>query len=214
VIEIKIIEIKNLKKQINGKEVINIEYASFMENKSYALLGQNGSGKTTLLKILSGITSCDIGEIYYGDNFSFSYMPQKPYSFNMPVWKSMLIGLPKLSKIQGYKVAETSLSKVGALQLADSIESSLSGGESQRVCLARILLRERKVLFLDEPTSATDTEGCILLEKSLNEYKKQYGCTIIFSTHSISQARNLADEAVIMENGKIINIGDVNEILT
>ena len=192
--------------------MLNIPHLVFQNKKSYALLGENGSGKSTLLRIIAGILPADTGQVIWGDlRMSFAYIPQKPYSFHLPVWKSVTLGLDALSRKQRRAVSTSALGELGVSSLADKLESNLSGGEYQRVALARVMMRKKQLLLLDEPTSAVDFEGCALAEATLKKYQNENGCTIIFATHSVEQARRFADDAIVFESGKIIASGPIEQ---
>ena len=206
----KILEITDLRKKFGDAEVLHIEHLAFQERKRYAFLGENGSGKSTLLRIIAGVLPMDSGRVAWDDKgMDFAYIPQKPYCLHMPVWKSVTLGLAFHNRKQRKAMASSALNQVGIGTLADKSESNLSGGESQRAMLARILLRERRLLLLDEPTSAVDVEGCALMEAALRKYQERYGCAILFATHSVEQAKRFADEAIVLQNGKIIASGPV-----
>jgi len=191
---------------------LHIERLAFHEKKSYAFLGENGSGKSTLLRIIAGIIPADSGQVLWRDKkTTMSYIPQKAYHFHLPVWKSVTLGLNLRGGKRRRESAVWALNEVGAGALADKAETNLSGGESQRAMLARILLHERLLLLLDEPTSAIDYEGCALVEAALKKYQTKYGCAILLATHSIEQARRFADEAIVLKNGKVVASGPVEQ---
>jgi ABC-type glutathione transport system ATPase component len=89
----------------------------------------------------------------------------------------------------------------------------LSGGEQQRMALARMIVREHKLLLLDEPTSSTDIAGNDLVENALRRYRETTGCTIIFATHSLSQAMRMADEALLLDCASIVECGPVQKVI-
>jgi len=209
-----ILEITNLVKRFADSEILHIHHLVFHEKKRYAFLGENGSGKSTLLKILAGVLPADSGRIAWGaKGADFAYIPQRPYCFHLPVWKSITLGITAKNKQQKKEIAIAALDEVGIGALADKAEVYLSGGESQRAMLARVMLRERQALLLDEPTSAVDYEGCVLAEAALNKYQSQNGCMILFATHSVEQARRFADEVIVLQNGKVIAAGSAEQAI-
>ncbi len=207
------IEIRNLQKTYKGRTVLDISSFTFAAGKRYALLGSNGSGKTTLLRILAGILPPNGGEVRFawekkpGD---VAYMPQKPYAFSYSVLKNVAMALPPGAHPQA---ASRVLEKVGMGDFLLQKGSRLSGGETQRVAFARIMVAPHQVLLLDEPTSATDILGNDLVEAVLNEYLAVQSCTMIFATHSLPQALRLADDALFMENGVIREWGSAEQVL-
>lgn len=210
----KILAITDLVKNYGDTEALNIKRLAFQERKRYALLGENGSGKSTLLRIIAGALPADTGQITWREkDAEFAYLPQKPYAFHMPVWKSVTLGLACKNRRERKRRAVSALNKMGIGSLADKSESNLSGGEIQRAMLARILLRERQALLLDEPTSAVDSDGCALAEAALEKYLRTYGCMILIATHSVEQARRFADEAIVLDHGRVIASGPVEQAI-
>ena len=209
-----ILEITNLVKRFADNEVLHIHRLVFQEKKRYAFLGENGSGKSTLLRILAGVLPADSGHVVWGARGAdFAYIPQRPYCFHLPVWKSVTLGMTAKNKKHKKEMALAALDEVGIGALADKAEVHLSGGESQRTLLARVMLRERHALLLDEPTSAVDYEGCVLAEAALKKYQSQYGCMILFDTHSVEQARRFADEVIVLQNGKVAAAGPAEQAI-
>lgn len=195
------------------KEVLNIDLLRFPEKTFSALLGENGGGKTTLLRILAGVLQSDSGEITGGFGEDFFYIPQKPYAFQMPVWKSLTLGMPPASRKHRRAAAKKALEAIGAGGLLDISETKLSGGEAQKTAFARMLSTPRRLLLLDEAMSAVDNEGIKLMEKALKEYVKKNECTVIFATHSLEQARRLAEHAVLLRGGRVVFEGKISEVI-
>lgn len=209
------IELLGVKKSYGGRTVLDIEAFCFEQEKRYALLGANGSGKSTLLRILAGLLPSDEGEVRRGgylEKSDVAFLPQKPYAFALPVEKSVLIGA-EYSQKQDFKLALRALELVGMHDFRKEREDKLSGGEAQRVALARVLLQPRKLLLLDEPTSATDIMGVEVIETALKEFCDAARCTLIVATHSPAQAMRLADVVIIMDAGRIVEYGDAKSVL-
>ena len=207
------IMIHDLQKSYQQRTVLQIEELSLPVGKRYALIGPNGAGKSTLLKLLAGVLSAERGKVSLPPDLRQhrGYMPQKPYAFDLSVRKNVqmsLDGLPDAAVL-----AERALRQVGLWELADARGSRLSGGESQRMALARMIARPRKLLLLDEPTSATDLIGSGQIEEALTSYWKQTGCTLFFATHSLAQAYRLADQVLLLADGKLVESGSVEQVL-
>jgi ABC-type Mn2+/Zn2+ transport system ATPase subunit len=176
------IELIDIRKQYVSRMILDIHHLSFAEGKRYALIGVNGSGKTTLLRLIAGTLRPDSGEIRNLPHDSIGYMPQAPYAFSFSVQKNVEMALSNCPDPTGQ--AAKALQAVGMSSLAHAHGNRLSGGETQRMAFARMIARPRKLLLLDEPTSATDIRGTDQIEKLLLEYAAETGCTVILSTHS------------------------------
>ncbi len=210
-----VIELRGIKKYYSGRMVLGIDSFSFEQGKRYALLGANGTGKSTLLRILAGLLTADEGDIVRDGHFEkkdIAYMPQKPYAFALPVEKSVLIGAEH-PQAQDFRLALRALERVGMQDFQKEREDKLSGGEAQRVALARVLLQPRKLLLLDEPTSATDIMGVEMIEEALKEFCDAARSTLVVATHSPAQAMRLADVVLFMDAGKIVEYGDAKSVL-
>lgn len=209
------IEIKAKKKY--GDRIVLDDSFTFLEGKIYAVIGTNGSGKSTLLSILSKQLKNDTETfVYYGE---IGYMPQSSYAFNLSVKNSIKIAIPDLEKSKTIKqdyykfrinryLRELDLEKISRKKA-----SKLSGGETQKVALARTLLCRHDLLLLDEPTSAMDIQATATAEKVLNDYISEFNPTLIFSTHSVKQAERIADYVIFLKDGKIIETATAKEFL-
>lgn len=176
------------------------------------MIGANGSGKSTLIKIIAGTITADKGKIHYHKGkASMGYMPQKPYIYDFSVIKNVLMACNQEddAKNQAYQA----LQKAGMTDFASARGSRLSGGESQRVAFARMLVKPHSLLLLDEPTSAMDIAASNLIERELMEYCQTHNTTLIFATHSLPQAQRLADILLLMHQGKIGESGPADQVI-
>lgn len=204
------IRIESLRKEYANRCVLDIPSASFASGIRYAIMGANGSGKSTLLRILAGIVKPDTGTVQT-DVSDIGYLPQHPYAFGFSVKKNIQITLPDQEGSEA--VAMQALRSVGIQARAEQSGSKLSGGEAQRLAIARVLAVKRDVLLLDEPTAAADVNGTDMIEKAVADYHAQSGCTLILSTHFPAQALRMADIVVFMEDGRIVEQGEPQQIL-
>ena len=215
-----IFKVRNLKKVYDSKIVLNVDNLNFQEGKIYAIVGPNGSGKTTLLNILNLLEKPDEGQIFFYDqeitNKSNSdtleirrrmtLVNQDPFLFHSTVYDNIAYGLKIrsiLSKVQKSRI-RSALNIVGLSGFKDRKANQLSGGEAQRVVIARALVIEPEVLFLDEPTANIDQKHIDVVERIIKKIKKEIKTTVIFTTHDLSQAYRLADEVISLLDGKII----------
>lgn len=215
-----IFKVRNLKKIYNSKIVLGIDNLNFQEGRIYAIVGPNGSGKTTLLNILNLLEKPDEGQIFFYDqeitNKSNSdtleirrrmtLVNQDPFLFHSTVYDNIAYGLKIRSipsKVQKSRI-RSALNIVGLSGFKDRKANQLSGGEAQRVVIARALVIEPEVLFLDEPTASIDQKHIDVVERIIKKIKKEIKTTVIFATHDLSQAYRLADEVISLLDGKII----------
>ena len=202
-------------KNVSYKNILNIRELNIPSHKVTCIVGQSGSGKTTLLRLLNKIISYDEGEILYNDKSlktidsielrrEVIMLPQIPVMFNGNVKENLLIGLkfsekPLVPDEILYEILEfVQLDK----ELSESVEK-LSGGEKQKLCLARALLLNPEVFLLDEPSSALDEDTEHLIISSLVEYTKKNNKTLIMVTHSKKIAKNFSDNIIEIKNGSL-----------
>lgn len=205
-------KIRKLQKMYDSRVVLKIDEFDFEKGKIYAVVGANGCGKSTFLKLLSHTVKSDdkSSEIDF-DNQLVCYMPQKNYAFKTSTLKNVLLGSKnaKADTPQAFKL----MRDMKIDHLAKQQASRLSGGETARMALCRIILTAAPVILLDEPTAAMDIESTLLSENLIRNYREKTGATIIMVTHSINQAKRLADEVIFMESGHIAEHGPTNDVL-
>jgi len=202
---------RNILVKVGGREILDIPLLEFEEGKRYGLIGENGSGKTTLLRVLAGTLKPTQGEVTPQHLDDFGYMPQSPYAFSFSVLRNVEMALENTPERRDNAVR--ALEAVGMRNFLAARGNKLSGGEAQRMAVARMIARPRKLLLLDEPTSSTDIRGTDSIENTLLDYARNSGCTLIFSTHSPAQALRLAQEVIFLHQGKILEKGPALEVL-
>lgn len=201
-------KVSNAYKQYKGKVVLDIPSFEFESGKIYAVIGANGSGKSTLGKVISKIIKSKV-EVDCDD---IAYMSQQNYAFSMSTLKNVL--LTSNDKKKDLKKAKKYMERLDIWSLRKQNASKLSGGETAKMALARILLKPREVLILDEPTAAMDVNSTISSEELISIYHKENKNTIILITHSISQAERLADTVIFMNDGRIEEVGSPKQVLS
>jgi molybdate transport system ATP-binding protein len=196
------------------------------QGKLVALYGASGAGKTTILRMLAGLTSPENGEIIFENETwldtkrKFNLPPQKrkvgfvfqEYALfpNMTVKENLSYALEKgESKI----IVEELMHVMDLEQLQNRKPDTLSGGQKQRVALARALVRKPKLLLLDEPLSALDTEMRLKLQDHILKLHKEFNLTTILVSHDFSEIHKMSDTIIILENGKIRSTGIPSEVL-
>jgi len=217
--EVNIYHLEQIRQQFDGRVVLDIEQLDIEQGKIYALLGANGSGKTTLLDILGFLNDPVHGRLFFQgrevDRRLKNEMlairkhvvsvDQHPIMFSTSVYKNIEFGL----KIRKYPVPERRriidevLALVSLEKFRKKAAHHLSGGETQRLALARALALKPQVLLCDEPTASVDSENKSVIIGLLKQVNDQYGTTIVMTTHDRLQASSLADHTIVLENGKL-----------
>lgn len=204
------IDLRDVVQQFGGRIVLEIPELQFVPGKRYGLIGENGSGKTTLIRMLAGTSKPSSGTIDGLEGKKVGYLPQSPYAFSFSVLQNVALALDGHGDAK--EIAQKALVAVGMESLIEARGDRLSGGEAQRMALARVLVRTYDVLLLDEPTSSTDVRSMDLIETTLKDYVQKSQCTLIFSTHSPAQALRLADEVLYLEKGRLVEQGPAQEL--
>lgn len=191
--------------------------------KIIVLIGVNGAGKTTLMRIISGLEEHNDGSITFDGQVMNSkemrknstMVFQRTAMFNRSVYDNVAYGL-KVRGVDEQKITNQVpkvLQSVGLKNFEKRRAKKTSGGEQQRISLARAFLLNPKILLLDEPTTNLDPNNAMIIERAIIERKKQDEI-IIMATHNLAQARRLADEIVHIYNGKIMETASPEQFFT
>ena len=202
------IKVNSIKKVYGERTVLDVSSLEFRKGDITVIVGPNGSGKSTLLKILAGIIKADERDFIADDKIL--YLPQQSVPFTKTVEKNIYFSLEDTENKE--EKCREILTELKLYSLKDKNARTLSGGECQRLALARLLVNHCDFLILDEPSSAADIEGNELIEKALLSYKEKTGCGIIMTTHSPLQAKSLADRIIMLHSGEVIEDGSAEEI--
>jgi len=209
-------------KRYGEREVLNIEQLLISSGKIYTILGPNGSGKSTLLRIMALLLVNDEGVLeVLGESVRWekgqllklrrqmSMVTQTSFMFQGSVAYNVAYGLRvrKMKAPRAQNRVDEVLEMVGMNAYCDANACTLSGGERQKIALARALAVNPRVLFLDEPTSNIDIASASEIEKYIHRINKEQHVTIIMVTHNLFQARRLADDVLFMNEGRIIEQG-------
>jgi len=210
-------------KETTALDIINI---NILEKEIFTILGPNGSGKTTMLKIMASIEEPTSGEVFFEgkriDNRNRSQARkkctmvfQKTTLFNTTVYKNVAYGL----KLRGYskkEINEKTKETLGLVKLTGyekRLAKQLSGGEQQRVSLARALALNTRLLLLDEPTANLDPKNVSIIEETISRVNREFDTTVVMATHNTFQAETLTNRVALLLGGKIAEIGAPQEIL-
>jgi len=174
------------------------------------VIGPNGSGKTTLLRVMHGIERISEGAADWAkpDHANHSYVFQSPVVLRRSVAENLSypLHLVKFTKLEINAAVEYWIERIGLGKVANRSAACLSGGERQKLAIARALIRGPEVLFLDEPCSNLDGQSTREIETLLLETATA-GTRVIMATHDMGQARRLAADVIFMKSGRIAETG-------
>jgi len=222
------IEIRNVSKHFGNFQALGDVSLDIQSGELVALLGPSGCGKTTLLRIIAGLETADQGNIFFsGEDTTDVHVRERQVGFvfqhyalfrHMTVFENVAFGLrmkPRSQRPSEAQIKEKVHSLLDLVQLdwlADRFPSQLSGGQRQRIALARALAVEPKVLLLDEPFGALDAKVRKELRRWLRRLHEDLNVTSIFVTHDQEEALEVADRVVLMNRGKVEQIGSPQQV--
>lgn len=232
-----ILEIKNMRKSFDGIEVLKCISLTVHEGEVISIIGPSGSGKSTILRCATMLETMDGGSLMYEGNTAASdesgsivYADKKTLkkiqgyfglvfqSFNLFPHYSVLKNITepvvlsgKAGKKEAKERALTLLERLGLKDKANAYPGSLSGGQNQRVSIARALAMQPEILFFDEPTSALDPELTGEVLKVIKALAAEH-MTMVIVTHEMKFAREVSDRIIFMENGVIHSQGTPEEL--
>ncbi len=207
-----ILEISHLKKYFGSVHAVDDVTFSVVDGENLCIIGESGSGKSTLAKLMIGLLKADQGQIQ-GERNHIQMVFQDPCSSLDPLWtvRSILreaFYCQKISSEAQLKAMQEILQAVGLPgDILNRFPHEFSGGERQRIAIARALLANPKILILDEAVSSLD----ILVQKQiidlLMDLKREFNLTYIFISHNLRIVKNFSDRIAVMREGKMIEIG-------
>ena len=219
------IQIKNLTKKFKNNLAVNKINFNIEKNKTVGLLGPNGCGKTTSIGMMLGLIKPSEGEIIIDNinlekadrvsilskmNFASPYveLPKRlTVKQNLEVY-GRLYGVKNLDK----KIKEIS-EELDIKKFLMKKTGELSSGQKNRVALAKSLVNEPEILFLDEPTASLDPDVGDYIRSYIQSYKLKYKVTILLASHNMAEVERLCDSIIMMKNGKIIDEGTCESII-
>jgi len=222
-----LIEVTGLNHRYGERAILENINLNVDRGEVFTLIGPTGAGKTTLLRIIDLLEVPGAGEIYFDGRCiprsgkqrleirrRMSFIHQKPQVFNLSVYDNVACGLrwrgEEKNRIDG-KVDHI-LEMIGLEGYKNRNARTLSGGEAQRVALARSLVLEPEVLLLDEPTANLDPVSTAKIEQLISYIARQRNTTMIMATHDMSQGQQLADRMGVLLDGRLVQTGNVTDI--
>lgn len=221
------ITVKNLEARAGKKVLLSIPHFEILEGEVLGIMGPNGAGKSTFIKALSLLEQPAQGAIILKDKDitndltieirrKFAVAMQQPLLLDTTVFQNVAIGLKlrKLPRQEIKKKVSHWLEKFQISHLAQKHAYHLSGGEAQRVNLARAMVLEPEVLFLDEPFTALDFPTKVQLLKDIKTIIQQTKTTTVFVSHDLMELKYLADSLAILMDGELRQNGPTDEVLS
>ncbi|TCK93264.1 putative ABC transport system ATP-binding protein [Natranaerovirga hydrolytica] len=200
---------------VKYKHILAIETLEIGNQQTTGIVGESGSGKTTLVKLLNKMISPTSGDVFYEETplkdlnsiehrKEVTMLPQQPVIFEGSVKENLLFGIrfgempiPENSELMDL------LKKVNLNKSLEDMADKMSGGEKQRLALARVLLLKPKVLLLDEPSSALDESTEDIIIRLVMDYAKILNMKVIMITHSMNIAKTYTEEIIEIKDGKV-----------
>lgn len=191
-----LIRLENIRVQFEGRTVLDDVNLQLDAGEIVTLVGPNGAGKTTLVRLVLGLLLPQQGQAWRLPNLRVGYMPQKLHvepTLPLSVMRFLLL-------VQGVTTEQAlgALKEVGAVHVANSPLQRISGGEMQRVLLARALLRRPELLVLDEPAQGVDIHGQTELYRLIGVLRKRYGCGVLMVSHDLHLVMSATDRVICL----------------
>jgi sulfonate transport system ATP-binding protein len=196
------VKVRGLTKRFGERVVLDRLDLDIAPGEFVALLGHSGSGKSTLLRVLAGLDREVDGEAQVDGTVSVAFQQPRLLPWRR-VWRNIVLGLHKPEA--GRDLALKALGEVRLAEYADKWPRTLSGGEAQRVSLARALVREPDLLLLDEPFAALDALTRLAMHKLVQDLWRAHQPSVLLVTHDVDEALRLADRILVLAGGRIVS---------
>ncbi|HIA08704.1 MAG TPA: zinc ABC transporter ATP-binding protein ZnuC [Chromatiaceae bacterium] len=193
-----LVSVSNVSKHFDNRRVLDRVDLTLRAGQIVTLIGPNGSGKTSLVRLVLGLSKADHGTVSRQAGLRVGYMPQRlSVAPILPLTVSRFLALGGVTDQQAHR---HQLQAVGAAELIGAPVQALSGGELQRVLLARALLRRPQLLVLDEPTQGVDAQGQSSLYRLIGQIREQTGCGVLMVSHDLHLVMAATDEVVCLNH--------------
>ena len=194
------VSVRGLRKAFGARTVLDDVDLEIAPGEFVALLGRSGCGKSTLLRILAGLDREVSGEALVSGTVSIAFQQPRLLPWRR-VWRNIALGLHRPG---GREIALRALEEVRLSDHADAWPLTLSGGEAQRVSLARALVREPDVLLLDEPFGALDALTRLAMHHLVEDLWARHRPAVLLVTHDVDEALLLADRVLVLDGGRVV----------
>jgi len=225
------IEVKDLKKSFDGKEVLKGITTKYEPGKTNLIIGQSGSGKTVMLKTLLGVHLPDSGQILFDGRDFATLDPNEKRNLrtemgmvfqgsalfdSMNVEENIGFPLKMFTSKTNAEIKDRVQEVIDRVNLIDAnkkMPSEISGGMQKRVAIARAIVNNPKYLFCDEPNSGLDPKTAILIDELIQEITREYNITTIINTHDMNSVLQIGEHIVFLKDGKLVWEGNSEEIM-
>jgi putative ABC transport system ATP-binding protein len=219
-----VLRTEHLGRVVNDKVLVEDATFEVRTGDVLAIVGPSGSGKSSLLRLLNRLDEPTSGTVYVNAidyreiaprdlRQKLGLVNQRPYLFPGTVEQNLQFGPQQRGESLSPDSVEQLLARVGLKGYASRNVANLSGGEAQRISVARTLANSPLVLLLDEPTSALDDASKLGIESTIQNIVRDQRLTCVLVTHDTAQAARLAERALLLEAGRIVRAGSVHEVL-
>ncbi|MDI3496605.1 MAG: zinc transport system ATP-binding protein [Patescibacteria group bacterium] len=215
------LQVNNLHYSISGQTILHDISFSLAQGDILVIIGPNGSGKTTLLKLILGVIKPDKGTVLINNKNvkmalgKIAYVPQKfEFDRNIPITVKEFIALEKCGKKEhGARFINNALAQVGMADKEDKKLGVLSGGEFQRLMIARALLHEKELLIFDEPAAGIDLQGEATIYSLISQINQEKGTTCLIVSHELSVVSRFAKQVLCL-NKSVVCFGPPQSAIT
>lgn len=219
-----VLRAEHLGRTVHGKVLIQDANFELQKGEVLAITGPSGSGKTSLLRLLNRLDEPTSGTVFVeGADYrrieprelrrKLGLVTQRPFLFPGTVADNLRFGPAQRGETMPIEAVAALLAQVGLQDFAGRDVAKLSGGEAQRVSVARTLANAPLALLLDEPTSALDEAAKLEVESAIQKIVRDQGLTCVMVTHEVAQAVRLASRAIVLERGRVVRTGPAGEVL-
>jgi len=226
-----ILDIKNISLNLRDKWILLNASLAVNKGEFFVIIGPNGAGKTSLLKILSGLQKAQEGSVFIkGKNITkysrrtlaqiMAIVPQQievgfPFSVKETVvmGRTPHLGILGMEGENDFFIAEEAMKFTDVLHLADRKLFQLSGGELQRVIIARAICQQPEIILLDEPTTALDPAHQLKIMDLMERFRRQHNTTIVMVSHDLNLASMYGDRLLLLKEGRVVKTGDPKTVL-
>ncbi len=205
-------ELRDINKWYGRHHVLKDDSLTVGRGEIVALIGRSGSGKSTVLRVLAGLSKDHTGERVVAGAPAIAFQEPRLFPWR-DVRTNVVYGLTRtrLSRAEAVTRADQALADVGLADRADVWPLTLSGGQAQRVSLARALVAEPELLLLDEPFGALDALTRLSMRTLLLDLWREHGFGVLLVTHDVDEAVALADRVLVLEDGRVIHTLEIDD---